>query len=62
MMKLMASFFRDESGATMVEYAILVALISIAAIVIIFFLGREIRNTFQQVLDCISTPASCGSS
>ena len=61
MIKLMASFFRDESGATMVEYAILVALISIAAIVIIYFLGREIRNTFQQVLNCIKTPSTCSS-
>ena len=59
MMKLMSSFFKDESGATMVEYAILVALISIAAIVIIYFLGREIRNTFQQVLNCIATPSAC---
>jgi pilus assembly protein Flp/PilA len=60
MKNLMVKFFKDESGATMVEYAILVALISIAAIVIIYFLGREIRNTFQQVLDCISNPTSCG--
>jgi len=59
MMKVMASFFRDESGATMLEYAILVALISIAAIVIIYFLCLEIRQTFNQVLECLKTPSAC---
>lgn len=51
----------DESGATMVEYAILVALISVAAIVIIYFLGLEIRQVFGQVLNCIKAPSTaCG--
>jgi pilus assembly protein Flp/PilA len=53
MKNLMGKFFKDESGATMVEYAILVALISIAAIAIIFILGGEIRNTFNKVVQCI---------
>ena len=59
MKNLMGKFFKDESCATMVEYAILVALISIAAIVIIYFLGLEIRQTFNQVLECLQTPADC---
>lgn len=62
MKNMISKFFKDESGATMVEYAILVALISIAAIVIIYFVGREIRNTFGQVLNCIKTPSTCASS
>lgn len=41
MKNLMNKFLRDESGATMVEYAILVALISVAAIVIIGTLGGQ---------------------
>jgi pilus assembly protein Flp/PilA len=60
MKKLMLSFFRDESGATMVEYAILVALISIAAIVVIFTLGQQIRETFNQVVQCITNPNGGG--
>lgn len=59
MKELIMNFFRDESGATMVEYAILVALISIAAIVIIWALGLQIRQTFNQVLQCISSPSEC---
>lgn len=56
---LIQSFWNDESGATMVEYAILVALLSIAAILIIYYLGQEIRNTFNQVRTCIKNPTSC---
>lgn len=60
MKNMINKFFKDESGATMVEYAILVALISVAAIVIIFYLGGQIRETFNQVLQCIVAPSSCG--
>ena len=61
MKKLMSSFFRDESGATMVEYAILVALISVAAIFIISVLGTQINSTFDKVYQCIITPGECES-
>ena len=44
---------KGEGGATMVEYAILVALISIAAIVIIVAIGNEIQVVFQAVLDAL---------
>lgn len=49
MKALMNKFMRDESGATMVEYAILVALISVAAIVVIQVLGAKINNVFNNV-------------
>lgn len=55
---MIRSFWQDESGATMVEYAILVALLSVAAIVIIAYLGQEIRNAFNQVRDCIKDPGA----
>lgn len=63
MKKFIMGFLNDESGATMVEYAILVALISIAAIVIIALLGNQINATFTQVLNCIQgggAAAACG--
>lgn len=46
---IVKKFLNDESGATMVEYAILVALISIAAIVVIAAVGVKINSTFQKV-------------
>lgn len=53
MKSLMNKFMRDESGATMVEYAILVALISIAAIVIITAVGQQVKAAFQEVKDAL---------
>ncbi len=51
MKELVSKFMRDESGATMVEYAILVALIAVAAIVIIVAVGQQVNSAFQQVSD-----------
>jgi pilus assembly protein Flp/PilA len=47
-------FIKDESGATLVEYAIIVALLSVAAIGIIFTLGGQIRDAFSEVSQQIS--------
>ena len=44
---------RNERGATMVEYAIIVAVLSIAAIAFIVALGGEVRDAFQAVTDVI---------
>jgi Flp pilus assembly pilin Flp len=43
----------------MVEYAIIVAVLSIAAIALIVVLGGEVRDAFQTVTDVIeaNTPA-----
>jgi len=49
MKNLMNKFLRDESGATMVEYAILVALISIAAIATIVLVGQKVDEAFDKV-------------
>jgi pilus assembly protein Flp/PilA len=54
MKNLLKKFWQEESGATLVEYAIIVALISVAAIGIIATLGNTISNVFtdiQQRLD-----------
>lgn len=39
--------FRDEEGATVVEYAVLIALIIAAIIVIIAVLGGKIRDGLE---------------
>ena len=52
-MKKLINFFKDEEGATLVEYGILVALISIAAIVVITAIGPRLIATFQSVLTAL---------
>ena len=48
---------RDERGATMVEYAILVATISIAAIAIILLIGPQLIVIFQAVVNALTPVA-----
>lgn len=61
-MEMIKRFFNDESGATMVEYAILVALLAIAVATTVILVSTELKNTFQDVVDCLKTPndANCG--
>jgi len=58
MKKLFSNFFKDESGATMVEYALLVALVSVAAVAVLVLLGPLIAGAFQTVLNAM--PAAPG--
>lgn len=48
---LVSKFIQDESGATMVEYAVLVALIAVAVIATVVLLGERIDAAFQSVID-----------
>ena len=40
---------KDEEGQTLVEYALLLALIAIVCIVIIGLLGEEVSNVFCEI-------------
>lgn len=57
MKSLITRFLKEEDGATMVEYAILVALISVVAIGIIYTLGTEVKSTFSDVNTKLSNPS-----
>ena len=46
---------RDEEGQDMIEYALLAALISIVAIVMILAIGPYIQNTFQDVVNALKS-------
>jgi pilus assembly protein Flp/PilA len=46
---LRAKFGRDERGASLVEYALLVALIAVVCIVAIAFLGKSASSKFSNV-------------
>lgn len=45
----LVSRFQDEKGASMVEYALLVVLIAIVAIVAIRLAGQQVSGTFQSI-------------
>ena len=47
---------RDEVGASLVEYALLLAMIAVVAIVALHFLGGSVSNTLNSVGNSISNP------
>ncbi len=48
-------FIQDEEGASMVEYALLVALIAVVVIAAALFLGDQISQKFSEVGDTVGS-------
>jgi pilus assembly protein Flp/PilA len=64
MFGLIKSLWSDESGATAVEYGIMVALVAVAIIATVGLLGGALDNMFQGVQSELekATPAGGGGS
>ena len=52
-MKKLINFFKDDEGATMPEYALMVALIAIVCITAVGLIGTNANTGFQAVADAI---------
>ncbi|MBK8375789.1 Flp family type IVb pilin [Sphingorhabdus sp.] len=48
-MKLIKKLFKNEEGATAIEYGLIAALIAVAAITAMSALGENLSNTFNDV-------------
>ena len=55
-MKFINKLFRDEAGATAIEYGLIAALIAVAAITAMQGLGNELSTTFNTT----ATKMACG--
>lgn len=55
-MKKLIALFKDEEGATAVEYGIMVALIAAVIIVAVGILGGDINDAFTTVETAIDGP------
>jgi pilus assembly protein Flp/PilA len=53
MLKTLTSMIRDEEGATMVEYGLLVALIAMVALAAVTVLGKNLSTLFNTVATTI---------
>ena len=49
----LSHLIRDEEGASLVEYVLLVALIAVVCIAAVTLLGTNAKNKFQQTADTI---------
>jgi pilus assembly protein Flp/PilA len=50
---LLTNLIRDESGVTAIEYALIAALIAVAAIAAFTAVGTNLSNTFSKVASCL---------
>jgi len=60
-MPFVKAFFEDESGATMIEYGLVAALVSVAAIIALQLLGTQLQIIFNTVSSYLASAASGGS-
>ena len=51
---LQARFSKSERGASMVEYILLVALIALAVMAAVLFLGQELNSKFNEAGSTVS--------
>jgi pilus assembly protein Flp/PilA len=49
-MKTLFKFFKDQSGATAIEYGLIAAGISVAIIAVVKGIGTQLNITFNSVL------------
>jgi pilus assembly protein Flp/PilA len=56
-MKWLAKFIKEDSGATAVEYGIMVAAIAAVIILIVIAIGTKVNSAFSKV-DTAMTPLS----
>jgi len=56
-MKFFRKLFKDNKGATAIEYGLIAALIAVAAIVAMGALGDSLTNTFDNVSDALENGA-----
>lgn len=59
-MNALLQSLKSQKGATMVEYAIMVALIAVISIAIISVLGGQVQGTFSAVSSALANAGASG--
>lgn len=54
------AMLKDDEGATLVEYGLVVSLIAVAAITAISLLGQNVNGIFSTIAGKLTTPGSGG--
>jgi pilus assembly protein Flp/PilA len=60
MLSLFKNLIRDESGATAIEYGLIAALVSVAAVVALENMGTSLENMFTTVSGKLDTAVGGG--
>ena len=60
MQKIIRNILKDESGATAIEYGLIAALVSVAAIAALTAMGSSLEQMFNKVAGELSNAVSSG--
>ena len=60
MLSIIKDMIRDESGATAIEYGLIAALVSVAAVVALENMGTSLENMFTTVSGKLDTAVGGG--
>lgn len=55
MLRLVGRLGRDQAGVTMIEYALIAALVSVVAISLLSAIGGKVKNLFTTVNNALTT-------
>lgn len=55
-------FWEDESGQSLVEYVLIIALVAIALIGAIAVMRNRMDDRFNEISDCLNDPENCPAS
>ena len=55
MLRLIRQLGRDQAGVTMIEYALIAALVSVVAISLLSAMGTRVKNLFTTVNGALTT-------
>ena len=50
---------RGERGQTLVEYALILALIAMAVVLVVLALGGELTGFYEAAANCVADPPGC---
>lgn len=53
------NFLRDEEGVTIIEYALMAALIALGVVATVILVKNELVSVFSKIVDCLQTPTTC---
>ncbi len=55
MLQMLRRLGRDQAGVTMIEYALIAALVSIVAITLLQAMGTKVKNLFSNINSALAT-------
>jgi pilus assembly protein Flp/PilA len=54
-MSLVSRFVEDRSGATVIDYGLIVALIAVVILVAMNFIGGKLKGTFNEIANNLAS-------